>query len=353
MPQIEVEPISVQPNGTKHESTPDLLRSSSDPFQMRDTPDPVLSPKPSLFARENEASLFKEGREAFPPPPFEVRLGAKTEVPSLGSRASPAETLSDVASRSRTPVEVIDVWGDLTVEPSAVVSEGGPRVSTTSPEIPLNQSATEILPTEPVAGALPEGKPINATAPHGPKFIATTEFCATSRKVRGRKRNVATDSVTKLLRDKRTGEAIKTFNQSQQASPSQLDNVKSQSASTPSACAASSNQDEARTGGDGACQITITDLPNEIIEAIALHLKPPFEPVEEITSAMRVVIWDQDDNFNPTWSKDLFGLSATCKRFRNLLYDRNRFSCIQVADSEEAMKSMVKSMPISKRGLVK
>lgn len=94
-------------------------------------------------------------------------------------------------------------------------------------------------------------------------------------------------------------------------------------------------------------------LPDEIIEEIVSYLKPRFMPQEETYGAMRVVTWEQDAVFDPCWSKDLFGLATTCKRFYKLLYDRHRLECIQVVDSEEGIKSMVKSIPDDKKELVR
>lgn len=100
-------------------------------------------------------------------------------------------------------------------------------------------------------------------------------------------------------------------------------------------------------------QVTIMDLPDELVEDIAWYLRPEYQPKEEIYRDLRVVMWAQDDIFSPSWGKDLFGLATTCKRFRALLYDRNRLKCVQVVDSEEGLESMVKNIPRNKKDLVK
>ncbi|KAJ9105071.1 hypothetical protein QFC19_003703 [Naganishia cerealis] len=98
---------------------------------------------------------------------------------------------------------------------------------------------------------------------------------------------------------------------------------------------------------------TLIHLPDEVIEEIVLHLKPPFEPREETHKALRVVTWEQDEVFNPCWGKDLFGLATSCRRFYDLLYDANRLKCVQVVDSEDGIKSMVKNIPNDKKSLVR
>jgi hypothetical protein len=98
---------------------------------------------------------------------------------------------------------------------------------------------------------------------------------------------------------------------------------------------------------------TIMDLPDEILEKIAEYLKPGYQPKEEVYRNLRVVLWEQDDVFNPSWGKDIFGFATTCRRFRKLLYDCNRLHCIQVIDSEQGLESMVKNIPKKKKDFVK
>ncbi|KAJ9115845.1 hypothetical protein QFC22_004987 [Naganishia vaughanmartiniae] len=98
---------------------------------------------------------------------------------------------------------------------------------------------------------------------------------------------------------------------------------------------------------------SILDIPDEVVDEIVAYLQPRFVPREETYGALRVAMWEQDEVFDPCWGKDLFGLATSCKRFYNLLYDTHRLKCIQVVDSEEGIKSMVKSIPDDKKQLVR
>ncbi|KAJ9094695.1 hypothetical protein QFC21_005852 [Naganishia friedmannii] len=111
-----------------------------------------------------------------------------------------------------------------------------------------------------------------------------------------------------------------------------------------------------RTVSDGKKEVirnSFVDLPDEVIDEIVFYLKPRFVPREETYGAMRVATWEQDEVFDPCWGKDLFGLATSCRRFYNLLYDTQRLNCVQVIDSEEGIKSMIKSIPDDKKELVR
>lgn len=320
------------------------------------------------------------GNVAPDPPKNPDETGVKAELlPSLMPSAMPRED-APIAAAESVPTgkkrPVIDVWGDLmetsktdeedtdeTMSPEpSVISEAAvatTEVTADSPSKPVKAVSASSTPP-PLASPVPStaapdsqntaenpkvsntdlpSDPIKATSASS-KYTMTTAFCATSRKAKGGKRNAATAVLDKFLRQKLFGrKQAQPIAGSHPAKPEIANEAR-----------ITGRQDEARTT---ARRANITDLPNEIIEAIAKHLRPPYEPIEEMSTVMRVCIWEQDDIFYPHWGKDLFGLAATCKRFRKLLYDRNRYGCIQVADSEEALKSMVKNMPREKRELVR
>lgn len=357
--QVEGKPLRVQGIGLANGFTHNTLLSSGN---RSSNPGPAWAVPlllPSVLPREEEGSPSQGDRNASSSPSSQAQ-----------SSQSPITETSEVASAEslepeKPPVQVSDVWGDLTDGATAAVSkEAGPADPSSSartlpsqspahPEIPQLERSAGISPKVQPAGILSQGEPVDKTPAVKLEFVSTTDFFVTSRKFRVRKRYIVAALLTKFLRRKRAEAASSTADQDQQSPPKASLTAAHRITIGSSSGATSSNHDEARTDVRLTGKITIMDLPNEIIEVIAQHLRPTYEPVDEMNGEIRVAIWEQDDGFYPLWGKDMFGLAASCKRFRDLLYDRNRYGCIQVSDSEEALKSMLKNMPRSKRELVK
>lgn len=197
--------------------------------------------------------------------------------------------------------------------------------------------------------------------------LATSIFTARSRKTRAGKIRIASRASEKLLLQRaKSAPATKVT-----ASSASSEYKTATDSEADSMSVVSGESDSDSTSDAGASDVsdmkldvkdvktakntrgTIMDLPDEILEEIAEYPKPGYQPREEIYRDLRVVLWEQDEVFNPLWGKDLFGLATTCRRFRNLLYDRNRLQCVQVIDSEQGLESMVKNIPKKKKDLVK
>lgn len=296
-PQAESKPLKVQGIGSGNGFTHDTLPFSSNRA-------PTLGPAwavPSLLLsaspREEESRRSQGDRNASSPPSSRAQ-----------SSHSPITGTSEVASAEslepwKPPVQVIDVWGDFTDGATAAVSkEAGPADPLSSarkspsqspahPEIPQLQGLAGISPKEPSTGTFSQGKPVDETPAVKPKFAFTNDFFVTSRKFRVRKRYIVADLLTQFLRRKRAEAASGTADQDQQSPSKTALTAARQSTIGSFSSAPSRKHDEARTDVYLTGKTTILKLPNEVIEVIAQHLRPLYEPVDEMNREIRVAIW--------------------------------------------------------------
>lgn len=193
---------------------------------------------------------------------------------------------------------------------------------------------------------------------------ATSIFTARSRKTRAGKTRIASRAYERLLLQR-----ANSFPNAKPVSSAGSSEYQTASGSEADSMSVASEADSDSTSDAGTSDVsdleldakhvqtarqgTIMKLPDEILQRIAEYLKPGYQPKEESYRDMRVVLWEQDDVFDPTWGKDLYGLATTCRRFRDLLYDCNRLQCVQVIDSEQGLESMAKNIPKGKKDFVK